>query len=56
MMKWEFLEPDSPDWQDVLARVDHDFYHLPGYLLLSARQEQGKPSPSWPGKISRGRP
>jgi hypothetical protein len=39
-----FVGPDSPRWAQVLSEVEHDFYHLPGYLVLSARQEQGEPA------------
>jgi hypothetical protein len=36
------LDVASPAWADVLSRVRHDFYHLPAYLALSARMENGQ--------------
>jgi hypothetical protein len=35
---------DSRRWIDVLKRAPHDFYHLPGYVALCARQEGGEPA------------
>jgi len=37
----ELLGADSPAWTQVLARVPHDFHHLPGYATLSAEFEGG---------------
>ena len=39
----EFIAPDSPLWNRFLSNVSHDFYHLPEYVSLSARQEGGEP-------------
>ena len=39
----EFIAPDSPLWNRFLSNVSHDFYHLPEYVNLSARQEGGEP-------------
>lgn len=33
---------DAPEWAQVLSRTRHDFYHLPGYLDLTAGQAQGR--------------
>ncbi|MGH2559892.1 MAG: GNAT family N-acetyltransferase, partial [Thermomicrobiales bacterium] len=41
-MKVEFLDPESPRWHEVLAELDHDVYHLPGYAALFAREEGGE--------------
>jgi len=40
-MKGIFVTPDSPSWSAVLADSVHDFYHLPEYARLCARQEGG---------------
>jgi len=37
----ELLGADAPAWTEVLARVPHDFHHLPGYATLSAEHEGG---------------
>jgi hypothetical protein len=37
----ELLGADDPAWTEVLARVPHDFHHLPGYATLSAEHEVG---------------
>lgn len=42
-MRAELLGVDSPEWEDFLADVPHDFYHLPGYVALCAAQENGEP-------------
>jgi hypothetical protein len=42
-MESGFVGPDSPAWERVLAGAEHDFYHLPGYVRLCARQERGEP-------------
>jgi Acetyltransferase (GNAT) domain len=41
-MKAELLEEGSDAWPEFLAEVRHDFYHLPAYVALSARQEAGE--------------
>ncbi len=43
-MHTEFLAPSNPLWQAFLGSVTYDFYHLPGYVELSARYEGGKPT------------
>jgi len=42
-MRSEFIAPDSLLWNRFLSNLTHDFYHLPGYVNLSARQEGGEP-------------
>jgi hypothetical protein len=36
------IDPQDPRWSQLLARVPHDFYHLPEYLAFSARYEGGR--------------
>ncbi len=38
-----FITPQDPRWMRFLQQTPHDFYHLPGYLELSARVEGGTP-------------
>ncbi len=38
------LPPGSPLWQNMLAAVRHDVYHLPEYCALWARREGGRPA------------
>ena len=38
-----FIGPTDPLWRAVLERTAHDFYHLPEYVTLSGRHENGKP-------------
>lgn len=40
-MQATLIEPDAPRWTEILGRVRHDFYHLPGYVALAAEQEGG---------------
>ncbi len=40
-MNVQFIDPESPLWQECLAETPHDFYHLPGYLQLCAEREGG---------------
>jgi hypothetical protein len=40
-MKAELIGVHDPRWQDLLSQVLHDFYHLPDYAALSAREEGG---------------
>jgi GNAT acetyltransferase-like protein len=40
-MKGVLIVADAPDWTEILGRVRHDFYHLPGYVALAAEQEGG---------------
>lgn len=42
-MKADFLSHDAPAWRAALAGMQHDFFHLPAYLVLSARYEGGVP-------------
>jgi len=42
-----WLTPDDPRWPSVLARVDHDAYHLPGYVQAAAWQEEGCAAAFW---------
>lgn len=41
-MRIEFLTPSNQRWHDAMAQVGHDVYHLPTYVALTARQEQGE--------------
>jgi hypothetical protein len=36
-----FLKPEDETWHQVLARLRHDFYHLPGYTSLSSKHDSG---------------
>ena len=36
-MRCDFIEPESSLWSRFLADAKHDFYHLPKYVALSAR-------------------
>ena len=38
----EFIAPDDARWMDVLKQTPHDFYHLPQYVQLEARQAGGE--------------
>jgi hypothetical protein len=38
----ELIDAVSPKWSAFLTRAAHDFYHLPGYAALCARQEGGE--------------
>ena len=40
-MKASLIAPNSPRWTEVLGRCRHDFYHLPGYVQVSAREDGG---------------
>ena len=42
-MRTDLLPEDSDAWAAFLAEVRHDFYHLPAYVALCARQEAGEP-------------
>ncbi len=37
------LDVGAPEWEAVLREARYDFYHLPGYVALSATQEGGRP-------------
>lgn len=43
MIKANLLTPDDPAWAAFLERVDHDFYHLPGYVAFEAAHRDGRP-------------
>jgi hypothetical protein len=38
----EVIAPDDPRWGAFLAHVEHDFYHVPGYVQLTADHEGGR--------------
>jgi hypothetical protein len=40
-LKARIIEPDDPAWRRQLLDARHDFYHLPGYAEVSARQDCG---------------
>jgi hypothetical protein len=40
-LKARLVEPDDPAWHRQLLETRHDFYHLPGYAEVSARQDGG---------------
>ncbi len=42
-----FIEPDDKRWSDFLQNVEHDIYHLPEYVSLTARFEGGNPIAFW---------
>ena len=42
-MRVSLLAHDAPAWASFLSEVDHDFYHLPAYVALSAVEEGGEP-------------
>lgn len=42
-MRVRLLLPDDRAWASVLGRARHDFYHLPDYVELCARQERAEP-------------
>jgi hypothetical protein len=46
-MRAELIGPGDARWGAFLADVPHDFYHLPEYVALSARQEGGEPAAFW---------
>ena len=41
------LETGDPRWREVMARVRHDFYHLPEYTSLDAETNQARPKAFW---------
>jgi GNAT acetyltransferase-like protein len=43
MLRHGFVDVDSPHWERALSGINHDFYHLPGYVRLCSRHERGKP-------------
>lgn len=42
-MRVALLDPDAAPWHDTVARVRHDFYHLPSYVRLAATYDGGEP-------------
>jgi hypothetical protein len=42
-LRGTLLDVDAPEWLAVLRAARHDFYHLPAYVELCARQERGQP-------------
>ena len=42
-MKASLIGPDHSEWNGLLQRVPHDFFHLPTYAMFSARHEGGEP-------------
>lgn len=43
-MQCDFVGPDSSLWSRFLIDAPHDFYHLPGYVALSARDPLSAPN------------
>jgi ribosomal protein S18 acetylase RimI-like enzyme len=41
-LKASLLEIDAPEWEAALRTARHDFYHLPAYAALCAKQERGQ--------------
>ena len=41
------LEVGDPRWREVLARVRHDFYHLPEYASLDGEGNHARPKAYW---------
>lgn len=46
-MRADLLGPADPRWRAFLRDTRHDFYHLPEYVALCARQEGGAPAAFW---------
>lgn len=40
-MEVKLLKTEDGEWLDFLGSIKHDFYHLPGYLKLSERIDNG---------------
>lgn len=40
-MKAALIQPEDPRWAITLGRARHDFYHLPGYVAVSAHEDGG---------------
>jgi len=41
----EHISPDDPRWTQFLSKAPHDVYHLPEYVALEARYEEGEGNP-----------
>ena len=41
MVRASLIDSADPRWTQLLGSVTHDFYHLPAYAELSAREERG---------------
>ncbi|MGI9416639.1 MAG: GNAT family N-acetyltransferase, partial [Geminicoccaceae bacterium] len=39
-----WIGPEDAAWQAFLEQTPHDFYHLPGYVALTARQSGAEPA------------
>lgn len=46
-MNTGFIRTSDPKWRSLLDRLNHDFYHLPAYVELSALQEGGTSEAFW---------
>ena len=46
-MQAEIITAADPRWMAFLQSAPHDFYHLPGYVELSAEQEGGAAAAFW---------
>ena len=46
-MRAEIIGRQDSRWRSFLAASRHDFYHLPAYVDLCARQEGGEPAAFW---------
>jgi len=42
MAQW--IYPGDKRWSNILLETEHDFYHLPCYVELASRLEQGEPT------------
>ena len=42
-LRARIVGPEDPAWHEAIDAVEHDFYHLPGYLRISATHEGGRP-------------
>ncbi len=42
-MRTAFVGPEETRWQDLIACVPHDLFHLPGYVRACANHEGGEP-------------
>jgi hypothetical protein len=42
-LRASLVGPEARAWATALGRAPHDFYHLPGYVRVSARHDGGEP-------------